>query len=166
MPNLQFDFFVDKENHTVTVKREFAANLALVWDAFTNPEILDQWWAPKPWMGKTKSIDFKPGGRRLYAMCGPEGEEHWALADFTAISPKTNFKYLDAFCDQDGNISDELPRSDWDLDFSEANGTTTVNITIKHKTLTDLEKIIALGFKEGFITALDSLDNLFQNNKI
>ena len=91
--NLTFDFTVNKETNTVHVKKEFAAGLALVWDAYTQPELLDQWWAPKPWLAKTKFMEFKEGGQRLYAMCGPEGEEHWALADFTSISPKTNFKF-------------------------------------------------------------------------
>lgn len=158
--NLKFDFTVNKETNTVTVKREFAAELPLVWDAFTKPEILDQWWAPKPWISKTKSMEFKVGGQRLYAMCGPEGEEHWALADFTAISPKTNFKFLDAFCDKDGNISNELAGSDWNLDFIDMNSSTVVNIVIKHKTLHDLEQIIQMGFKEGFTLALNGLDEL------
>ena len=40
-------------------------------------------------------------------MLGPEGEEHWALADYTSISPKTNFKFLDAFCDAMLAIAEE-----------------------------------------------------------
>ncbi len=75
MNNLQFDFTVDKAAKTVYITREFNAELPLVWDAFTKQEILDQWWAPKPWMSKTKSMDFKVGGRRFYAMVSPEGEE-------------------------------------------------------------------------------------------
>ena len=57
--NLLFDFIVDKETQTVNVKREFNAGLALVWDAWTKPELLDQWWAPKPYQNKTKSMDFR-----------------------------------------------------------------------------------------------------------
>ena len=159
--NLTFDFTVNKETNTVHVKREFAAGLELVWDAYTKPELLDQWWAPKPWQSKTKSMEFEAGGRRLYAMCGPEGEEHWALADFTSISPKTNFKFLDAFCDKEGNLNAEMPRSDWSLDFIDNGNTVLVDITIKHKSLADLENIIAMGFKEGFTIALNGLDELF-----
>ena len=66
--NLLFDFTVDKSKKTVFVNREFAAELSLVWDAFTKQEILDQWWAPKPWESKTKAMDFKVGGHRFYAM--------------------------------------------------------------------------------------------------
>ena len=75
--DLLFDFTVDKPAKTVYVTREFDAELSLVWDAFTKQELLDQWWAPKPWASKTKSMNFKVGGRRFYAMVSPEGEEHW-----------------------------------------------------------------------------------------
>ena len=48
-PNLFFDFTVDKSEKSVYITREFNAELSLVWDAFTKPELLDQWVAPKPW---------------------------------------------------------------------------------------------------------------------
>jgi uncharacterized protein YndB with AHSA1/START domain len=73
MNNLQFDFTVDKSTNTVLVIREFAAELPLVWDAFTKQEVLDQWWAPKPYLSKTKAMNFEVGGRRFYAMVSPEG---------------------------------------------------------------------------------------------
>lgn len=165
MKNLNFDFTVNKETNTVHVTRDFNADAALVWDVFTKPELLDQWWAPQPWKSETKSMDFTEGGRRLYAMVGPEGERHWAIADFTSITPKTNFKYLDAFTDADGNLNDEMPRSDWNLDFIDKGDTTTVDIQIKHKDLADLEMIIEMGFKEGFSMTLNSLDELFEKLK-
>jgi uncharacterized protein YndB with AHSA1/START domain len=110
-------------------------------------------------------MNFKEGGQRLYAMVGPEGEEHWALADFTSITPKTNFKYLDAFCDSEGNLNVDFPRSDWDVSFDEQNGSTFVNIAIKHENLSDLEKIIEMGFKEGFTIAVEGLDKIFEAKK-
>lgn len=110
-------------------------------------------------------MEFKVGGRRLYAMVGPEGEEHWALADYTSITPKTNFKQLSGFCDDQGNISQDMPRSNWNIDFAELNGATTMQVQIKHKTLDDLEMLIKIGFKEGFTAGLNQLDNLLSNIK-
>jgi len=158
--NLLLDFTVDKTTKTVFVSREFAADLSLVWDAFTKQEILDQWWAPKPWISKTKSMNFKVGGRRFYAMVSPEGQEYWSIQEFTSISPTTNFKFLSSFADKDENINTELPSSEWDLNFSEQNGTTKVSITIKHKTLANLEKMIEMGFQQGFTITLNYLENL------
>ena len=156
--SLLFDFTVDKATKTVFITREFDADLSLVWDAFTKAEILDQWVAPKPWISKTKFMDFKVGGRRFYAMVGPEGQERWAIQKYTSISPKTNFKMFNAFADKDENP--ELPGSDWDLNFSEQNGTTKVSITIKNESLARLEKMIEMGFQEGFTMCLQQLDEL------
>ena len=60
--NLLFDFTVDKTANTVFVNREFSTELFLVWSAFTKQEILDQWWALKPWLSKTKYMNFTVGG--------------------------------------------------------------------------------------------------------
>ena len=156
--NLLFDFTVDKATKTVLINREFDAGLSLVWDAFTKQEILDQWWAPKPWASKTKVMNFEVGGRRFYAMVSPEGQERWSIQKYTSISPKTNFKMSNAFADKDENP--ELPGSDWDLNFSEQNGTTKVSITIKNESLARLEKMIEMGFKGGMTMGLQQLDEL------
>ena len=156
--NLQFDFTVDKATKTVFITREFDAELSLVWDAFTKPEILDQWWAPKPWASKTKVMNFEVGGRRFYAMVSPEGQEHWSIQKYTSITPKTNFKFLNAFADKDENP--QLPGSEWDLTFSEQNGTTKVSISIYNESLERMEKMIEMGFKEGFTMTLNDLEKL------
>ena len=156
--DLLFDFTVDKATKTVTIVREFAAELALVWDAYTKKEILDQWWAPKPWESKTKFMNFEVGGRRFYAMVSPEGQERWSIQKYTSISPKTNFKIFNAFADKDENP--ELPGSEWDLNFSEQNGTTKVSITIYNESLARMEKMIEMGFKEGLTMQMKNLDKL------
>ncbi|MEK6781042.1 MAG: SRPBCC domain-containing protein [Bacteroidota bacterium] len=156
--NLVFNFSVNKENKTILVKREFAATLDLVWAAWTQPEQLDQWWAPKPYQTRTKSMDFREGGTWLYAMVSPENVAHWCRADYQKIEAHKSFSALDAFCDEHGTINSEFPRMNWTNMFSEKNQITTINITIAYVQLADLEKIIALGFKEGFTAALGNLD--------
>jgi uncharacterized protein YndB with AHSA1/START domain len=156
--NLLFDFTVDKTAKTVFTTREFAAELSLVWDAFTKQEILDQWWAPKPWASKTKIMNFEVGGRRFYAMVSPEGQEHWSVQKYTSISPKTNFKFLNAFADE--NENPQLPGSEWDLTFSEQNRTTKVSVTIYNESLERMEKMIEMGFKEGFTMTMKNLEDL------
>lgn len=155
---MQMDFIVDKETKTVSITREFAAELSLVWDAYTKPELLDLWWAPKPWASRTKFMDFKVGGRRFYAMVSPEGNERWAIQKYTAITPKTNFKLFNAFADEDE--TPELPGSDWDLNFSEKDGTTKVSISIYNESLERLERMIEMGFKEGATMQMNNLDEL------
>ena len=161
--SLQFDFTVDKTTKTVFVTREFDADLSLVWDAFTKQEILDQWWAPKPWASKTKIMNFEVGGRRFYAMVSPDGlQERWSIQRYTSISPKTNFKFFNAFADKDENP--ELPGSEWDFNFSEENRTTKVRISIYNESLARMEKMVEMGFKEGFTMALENLEDLLKTS--
>ena len=157
---LLFDFVVDKSKKTVNITREFDANLELVWEAWTNPEILDQWWAPKPYTSRTKFMDFRVGGKRFYAMVSPEGQERWAIHKYTSITPKTNYKFFNAFADKDENP--QLPGSDWNLSFSEQDGSTIVTISIYNESLERMERMVELGFKEGFAMALENLDQYIE----
>lgn len=159
---LQFDFIVNKETNTVNVTREFAANLDLVWEAWTNPEILDQWWAPKPYRNKTKSMDFREGGMWLYAMISPENEIHWCKNDYHKIIHQSMFSGLDAFCDENGTVNTEMPRTVWTNVFTEKENTTLVNITARYDQLSDLEKVIEMGFQQGFTMALENLDQYLE----
>jgi uncharacterized protein YndB with AHSA1/START domain len=166
---LLFNFKVDKSTSTVYVDKEFDAELSLVWDAFTKQEILDQWWAPKPLISKTKHMDFSVGGRRFYAMVSPDGTEiGWQIFDYTSITPKSNFKCLSFFADQDE--TPHLPGANWDLTFSEKNSPdgyrgTKVSISIYLESLEELEKAIEMGFKEGFTVTLNELTSLLKTLK-
>jgi uncharacterized protein YndB with AHSA1/START domain len=136
--------------------------VAKVWSAFTESEILDQWWAPKPWTARTKTMDFREGGYWLYAMVGPDGTVHWARADYGSITPFKNYTAKDGFCDSDGNLTGTIASANWDNSFSETGEMTLVSIVIQFEKLTDLEAHIEMGFKEGFTAALENLDELFQ----
>ncbi len=155
--NSHFGFSVDKPEKMVYITMEFDAEQSLVWDAFTKPEILDQWYAPKPFQSKTKHMDFKVGGRRFYAMVGPDGQEGWALQTYKSITPKTNFKFFNAFADKDENP--QLPGSDWNLTFSEENGRTKVNISIYNESMERMERLMD-GFKEGMRMTYEALADL------
>jgi uncharacterized protein YndB with AHSA1/START domain len=160
-----FDFDVDKTNKTITVTREFDAPLPLVWDAYTKSEILDKWWAPKPWKAKTGSMDFREGGKWQYAMVGPEGEEHWAVAFYDKIDPLKGFVVRDAFADAQGNINTEMPQSKWDTDFTDLGDRTRVKFVITYPDLAQLEEVIKMGFKEGLTLASEGLDELLPTLK-
>lgn len=160
-----FEFIVNKEDHSISVKRQFAAAVPLVWDAYTKSEILDQWWAPKPWKARTKTMDFREGGHWHYAMVGPEGQEHWAWADYKNIQVQQKFTGLDAFSDEEGNINTTLPQSVWEIRFIPKGELTLVEIHISYGDLAQLEASIQMGFKEGLAMAMEGLDDLLPSLK-
>ena len=157
---LQFNFLVDKDNKTLTVRKEFAADVLTVWDAFTKPEFLDLWLAPKPWKARTKSQEFKEGGKHLYAMVGPEGEEHWSIFKYFKIEKPEFYTGLDAFSDAQGNINNELPQMNWKVSFTDKGRTTMIETIINFVTVEQLEKIMEMGFKEGYSIALQGLEEV------
>lgn len=164
--NLLFDFTVDKDTATIYITREFAADLDLVWDAFTKVEILEQWMAPKPWRILTKEMDFREGGRWLYAMVSPENEtpSRWSLAEYIKIQPKTIFTSRNSFADENGNpIDSGVTYSITENIFKAGEEKTTVQIVKKMASLAELEQFIAMGFKEGMAYVMTVLDEYFLN---
>jgi hypothetical protein len=90
-------------------------------------------------------------------MISPDGQERWAIQEYTSITPKTNFKMHNAFADKDENP--ELPGSEWDHTFSQQNGITTVIITIYNESPERMERILD-GFTQGIKLSLSNLENL------
>ncbi|HMB62495.1 MAG TPA: SRPBCC domain-containing protein [Eudoraea sp.] len=164
--NLTFTFDINKESNSVNVEREFAAGLDLVWDAWTKPELLDQWWAPKPYKNVTKSMDFREGGTWLYYMLSPENQKHWCKNDYLKIEPKKSYTGLDAFCDENGTTNEAMPRTKWTNTFNQVEfDKTLVSIVSTYEKLADLEQVIQMGFQEGFTAGLNQLDELLASFK-
>ncbi len=153
-----FNFVPDKENNKIKVERSFDAPVDLVWAAWTEADILDQWWAPKPYRAITKSMRFAEGGRWHYHMAGPQGDIHWCLFDYEVINPLKFYAGTDAFCDENEVPNNTKPRVRWENSFREAENGTIVNVELQFETLKDLETIISMGMKEGFSAALENLD--------
>ena len=158
--DLQFDFLVDKETGTITIRREFAARRQLVWDCHTKRELLEQWFAPKPLTARTKSMDFREGGHWHYVMIDPDGTEYWGRADYLTIDPIDGYTVLDGFSDASGALDPDLPRATWDVSFRDLSGRTLVQTIISYDSPADLDKVIAMGMQEGMTSALERLDEL------
>src|ERR1700704_4610368 len=159
--NLLFDFTVDKATATIYMTREFAADLDLVWDAFTKAEILDQWMGPKPWRVQTKEMDFREGGRWLDAMVSPENVPAlWSLGEFVAIQHKSSFTTKNAFSEENGNpINTGFTFSLTKNSFKAGAEKTTVQMVKKMASLAELEHFIAGGYYEkGTAMGMNNLD--------
>ena len=157
---LQFDFLVDKEKNTITVKREFAAKRQLVWDCHTKSELLDRWFAPKPFTTKTKSMEFREGGHWIYAMIDPDGKEYWGRTEYIKIFPIDGYNTTDAFADESGEVNPDLPRATWEVKFLDKGTNTLVQTLVQYPSLEGLETVINMGMQEGLTSTLERLDDL------
>jgi uncharacterized protein YndB with AHSA1/START domain len=150
----------------LNVIRHFDAPVELVWRAWTESELLDQWWAPKPYRAETKTMEFRPGGHWLYAMVGPDNSKMWCKFDYTAITPQKSFDGFDMFCDEKGNKNPEFDSMNWHNEFLSTADGTKVLVNISFPSEEVMNKIIEMGIEEGFTAALTNLDELLANEKV
>ncbi len=156
----------DLEEKSILVSRTFSASLEKVWRAYTESELLEQWWAPKPWKAETKTMQFSVGGFWLYAMVGPENEKHWGRMDYTAITPYLSFEIKDSFCDEDGIVNTSLPVSTGSIVFTTTSSGTLVEFKMFYPNEKEIQTIIEMGFEQGITACLEQLETLFQERKI
>lgn len=158
--DLKFEFTADKSKRTIPVAREFAGSRQLVWDCYTKSDLLDQWFAPKPLTTKTRHMDFSEGGYWHYAMITPDGEAYWSRLDYRTISPIDSYTAMDGFCDESGVVNPDMPRSSWDVSFTDSSGRTLVTTIVLYASADDLQKAIDMGLKDGLASTLERLDEL------
>lgn len=162
----QTNYTKDAKNLQIHVTREFDAPVEQVWRAWTESELLDQWWAPKPYKAKTKSMDFREGGVWLYSMVGPDGTEQYCRADYDRISKEKSYSGKDGFCDKNGNLDNTMPSMHWDCQFIPSGNKTRVEVKITFATQEAMEQIITMGFQEGFAAAHNNLDEVLEKNAV
>jgi uncharacterized protein YndB with AHSA1/START domain len=155
-----FVFEKDLSAKKIHVEREFNAPIETVWKAWTNPDMLEKWWGPKPWVAKTKSMDFTVGGAWLYWMEGPDGQKHWSYVKFTAIEEGRRFATDALFSDENANIIPGAPVGHWDNKFIALGNKTKVVVDLSFDEETSFKKLVEMGFEGGFTMGLNQLDEL------
>src|ERR1051325_8099968 len=91
------------EIERMVVTRVFDAPLELVWKAWTDPKYVMQWWGPKGFTTPVCKMDFRVGGKFLYCMRTPDGQEFWNGGEYHEIVPQEKIVYSMYFADSKGN---------------------------------------------------------------
>lgn len=154
----------DLAHKKITVVKNFSAPPATLWEAWTTKETLDQWWAPKPWRAETKSQEFKPGGLWLYAMVGPENERHHSRVEYTKIENGKSFEGIDSFTDANDNVLQDMPSTQWKVEFQKSGTGTKVVTTLTTETKAAMDKLLEMGFEEGFQLGLNNLEEYLDSH--
>ncbi len=88
----------------LTITRVFNAPVELVWKAWTDPAQIMRWWGPKNFTSPHVKIDFRVGGKYLYCMRSPEGQDFWSTGTYREIIPLKKIVCTDSFSDEKGNV--------------------------------------------------------------
>jgi uncharacterized protein YndB with AHSA1/START domain len=143
------------------ISRTFAAPRELVWQAWSQCEHLQQWWAPSGWSVPVCKMDFRPGGVWHYCMKGPMPDgtemESWGLTVYQEIVAPERIVALDQFADAEGNVSLEMPKLHNTITFTAVDGQTEVTSRSEFATVAELETVIEMGMEQGLTESWDQL---------
>ena len=163
MNNIVFN--KDSNHATVFVMKIFDAKVEEVWNYFTKPELLDSWWAPKPWKCETQKMNFQDGGTWNYAMVSPENEKHFAGVNFQEINFPRSISLSDYFTDENGNKNLEFPETNWLIGFTGVEEGVKLTVNLHFASEKEMNAILEMGFEEGFKATLNQLEEIL-NKKI
>ncbi|OGS45291.1 MAG: hypothetical protein A2539_08700 [Elusimicrobia bacterium RIFOXYD2_FULL_34_15] len=170
-------FYKGRQNMTsqdrkeIVITRIFNAPRELVWKAWTEPEMIKKWWGPKDFTAPEIKVDLRKGGKYLYCMRSPEGNEYWSGGTFQEIVPFEKMVLTDSFSDEKGNMvepvkygmSKDFPKEmQVTIKFEEypQNGGGKTKLTIayaKPESDASYEAIVKSGMESGWNESLDKL---------
>lgn len=160
MNNIVFN--TDSNHATIFVMKIFDAKVEEVWNYFTNSELLDSWWAPKPWKCETQKMNFENGGTWNYAMVSPENEKHFAGIDYEEINPNRSIAWSDYFCDEKGIKNLEFSTTNWLIGFTGVEEGVKLTVNLHFASEKEMNAILEMGFEEGFKATLNQLEEILK----
>lgn len=160
MNNIVFN--TDSNHATVFVMKIFDAKVEELWNYFTNSELLDSWWAPKPWKCETQKMNFENGGTWNYAMVSPENEKHFAGIDYEEINPNRSIAWSDYFSDEKGIKNVEFPTTNWLIGFTGVEEGEKLTVNLHFASEKEMNTILEMGFEEGFKATLNQLEEILK----
>lgn len=158
MAESKMKFTIDRENKTLTVERTFNAPRELVWKAWTEPERIAVWWAPKGWTTSVQQMDVRPGGLWHYCMSGPNGAQSCGKTYYSEVTAPERLVYLDTFVDGAGNLLEGLPKLNATTEFTEQDGKTTITTRTKFSAVEEIEMLLGFGMEQGLTESWDALE--------
>ena len=88
----------------IVITRVFDAPRELVWKAWTDPERVKKWWGPKGYTAPVCKMDLREGGKYLYCMRSPEGQDFWSTGVYREIVEPERIVVTHSFADEKGNV--------------------------------------------------------------
>lgn len=138
--------------------RLIAAPREKIFKAWTTPELLVQWFTPKPWQTVRAEVDVRPGGASLIVMRGPDGTEFPNRGVYLEVVPNQRLVFTDAFTE--AWKPSEKPFMTGVLTFEDEGGKTRYTARVLHWTVADREAHEKMGFYEGWSKATEQLAEL------
>ena len=146
------------EGRELSLTRLIDAPREKVYRAWTQPDLLMQWFAPKPWSTVRADVDLRAGGGNVLVMADAEGNEYPNPGQYLEVVPNEKLVFTDAY------VGDWAPSPKpfmtVTLTFTDEGGKTRYTAVVKHWSVEDRKAHEAMGFHEGWGLCTDQLEAL------
>ena len=148
----------DTHEHELVLTRLIDAPRERLYRAWTDPEMLTQWFAPLPYTTPRAELDVRPGGSNLVVMAGPDGQEMPSRGVYLEVVPNEKIVFTDAFVS--AWVPSPKPFMTVILTFEDEAGKTRYTARVRHWTAEDKETHEKMGFHQGWGMCADQLTAL------
>lgn len=129
-----------------------------IWRCWTEPELLKQWFVPRPWSTPRAELDVRPGGSCFIVMADPEGNEFPNPGIYLEVVPNEKLVFTDAYID--AWSPSEHPFMTGIITFEDEGGKTRYTARVRHWTAADRAKHEEMGFHEGWGKCAEQLEQV------
>lgn len=144
--------------HALTITRLIAAPRAIVWRCWTEPELIKQWFTPRPWTTPVVEIDLRPGGASYMLFRGPEGEEFPNRGVYLDVVPGERLVFTDAYVE--AWVPSAEPFMTATATFADEDGGTRYTAEVLHWSEEARARHEQMGFHDGWGKAADQLQDV------
>lgn len=144
----------------LTLTRDVAHPPEALWRAWTTPDLLVQWFCPKPWVLTAADLDVRPGGRFNSVMEGPGGERIESVGCYTEVVEYSRLGFTDAL--SEGWRPTGTPFMTAIITFAPTPTGTRYTATALHADPDTRKRHEDMGFHAGWGTALDQMIELLE----
>lgn len=146
-------------DHELSIELELDATPEKLYRCYTDPKLLQQWFAPKPWAIKSVDTDVRPGGRFNFVMASPEGKEFPNKGIFLAVEPNKRLVTTDAITPD--TFEPSGPFMVVEITFKDlGNGKTKYRAVARHWTDETKKQHAEMGFEPGWTQTARQLEAL------
>ena len=142
---------------SVTLTRVFEAPRALVWQAWTDPTMMAQWFGPRGFTNPVCELDVRVGGSLRIVMRGPDGNDYPMKGVFSVVLPPERLVFTNIAVDKDGN---HLLEGETTVTFAEKGGKTTLILETHAVGLVPIAPQMLGGMEAGWTQSIDKLEEL------
>lgn len=143
--------------HELTLSRHIAAPRVAVWRCWTEPELIKQWFTPRPWTTPVVEIDLRPGGASYMLFRGPNGEEFPNRGIYLEVVPQQRLVFTDAYVE--AWVPSAEPFMTAIATFADEDGGTRYEARVRHWSQEAMQRHADMGFHDGWGKAAEQLED-------